>query len=57
MLEDNFNLRTITFLAIYHFSTNVENDLIPIIEDAVGFALPDYSKINDVDGQYHDILG
>ena len=46
-------MRTVTFLVIYHFSANVEDDLIPIIENTIGFSLSDYSTINDVDGEHY----
>ena len=46
-------MHTITFLVIYHFSINVKDDLIPIIENVVGLALPSYSEIKDVHGEYY----
>ena len=45
-------MRTVTFLVIYHFSIN-DNDLISTIEDAIGFSLSNYSKINDDNGEYN----
>ena len=38
---------------IYHFSICIEDELIPAIEDALGFSMPDYSEINDVSGEYY----
>ena len=46
-------MRTVTFLAIYHFSICVEDELIPAIEDALGFSVSDYSEINDIDSQHY----
>ena len=46
-------MRTVTFLAIYHFSICVEDELIPAIEDALGFSVSDYSEISDIDSQHY----
>ncbi len=42
-----------TFLVIYHFSIAIEDELIPTIEDALGFSMSEYSEINDVSGEYY----